>query len=606
MESIKVKETEITGGYWKTRQEINSTATLRSVYERFKETHRFDALKCEWKDGDPDMPHIYWDSDVAKWIEGASYILNFKDDEAAEKIIEDSIDCIIKNSAENGYFNSHYLVTQQNERFSDRNCHELYCAGHFMEAAIAYYEATGKDRFLKAVCKYADYIERVFKTEKSASFTTPGHPELELALMKLYKATGEKRYAELAKYFIDEHGKHPEESDFIKGWCNKYYNQDDMPIRDRKTAEGHSVRALYLMCGAADVAAEYGDDELKKACERFFDNVVNKRMYITGGVGSSNIGEAFTVDYDLPNRTAYAETCAAIALALFANRMLRFGADAKYADAVEKAIYNGVMSGVSMDGRSFFYENPLEIDPDFNNVNTSTVQKQRFPITQRLEVFGCSCCPPNIIRFVASVAGFIYGIDGETLYVHQYMDSKTESDGIKIIQKTEYPKNGRVTVKCDGDKKYIAFRIPGWCKSFTVSRDYVLKNGYAYVSLNGSDEIEIEFDMPVRLVAANRRVHSDAGRVAVMRGPVVYCAEGVDNGADIKSVSVDISAEFEAEDSEFLLPCLKTVAYRPKENESLYYEACDDYEEIPLRLIPYYAFANRGETEMQVWLLRKH
>lgn len=604
MQNIGFSNTEITGGYWKTRQDINISVTLKSVYERFKETNRFDALKCEWKDGDPNMPHIFWDSDVAKWIEGASYILSSKEDAATVEIIENAIDCIINNSDENGYFNSHYLVTEQNKRFSDRNCHELYCAGHLIEAAVAYYENTGKDRFLKAMCKYADYIEKVFKTDKSAAFTTPGHPELELALMKLYKATGNKRYADLAKYFIDEHGNHPEEGDYID-WCNNCYNQDEMPIKDRSTAEGHAVRAMYLMCGAADVAAEYGDDELKNACERVFQNVISKRMYITGGIGSTNIGEAFTVDYDLPNRTAYAETCASISLAMFANRMLQFGADSKYADIVEKTIYNGVMSGVSLDGKSFFYENPLEVDPDFNNVNTSTKRKERFPITQRLEVFGCSCCPPNILRFVASIAGFLYSVDDDTVYVHQYMDSKTETDGIKIEQKTEYPKNGKITVKCDADKKYIAFRIPGWCKSFTINCDYTVKNGYAYIALENHREIEIDFDMPVVFIAANRRVHANSGRVAVMRGPVVYCAEGVDNGADIKSISVDVNAEVELEDSLFLLPILKTTAYRPKETDRLYYEVGDDYEETQLTLIPYYAFANRQETEMQVWLLRK-
>lgn len=605
MQSIEFSDIEITGGYWKTRQDINSEVTLKSVYERFRETHRFDALKCEWKDGDPDIPDIFWDSDVAKWLEGAAYILNSKDDDVAAEIIENAIDCIIENSDENGYFNSHYLVTEQGERFRHRDCHELYCAGHLFEAAVAYYEITGKDRFLKAMCKFADYIEKVFKIEKSAAFTTPGHPEIELALMRLYKATGEKRYADLAKHFIDEHGKYADDNNYYD-WVNEYYNQDETPIKDRETAEGHCVRALYLMCGAADVAAEYCDDELKKACKRVFNNIVNKRMYITGGVGSTNIGEAFTVDYDLPNRTAYTETCAAISLAMFANRMLKFGADSKYADIVEKAIYNGVMSGVSLDGKSFFYENPLEIDPDFNNVNTSTKTKERFPITQRLEVFGCSCCPPNILRFVASIAGFLYGFDDDTVYVHQYMDSKTDTHGIKIEQKTEYPKKGKITVKCNADKKFIAFRIPGWCKSFTVNCDYVMKNGYAYVQLAGNDKLEIELDMPVRFIAANRRVHPDAGRVAIMRGPVVYCAEGIDNGADVKSVLLDIKGEFEIKESEFLLPVLKTKAYRPTENESLYYEAGDDYEEITLTLIPYYAFANRGETEMIVWLLRKH
>ena len=604
MQNIEFSDIQITGGYWKTRQDINSSVTLESVYERFQETHRFDALKCEWKNGEPNMPHIFWDSDIAKWIEGAAYILNSKKDEKITEIIENVIDCIIKNSDDNGYFNSHYLVTEQDRRFRDRSCHELYCAGHLFEAAVAYYKITGKDRFLNAMCKYADYIETVFKTEKRASFTTPGHPEIELALMRLYKATGEKRYANLAKYFIDEHGKTPDLETYYD-WVNAYYNQDEMPIRDRKTAEGHCVRALYLMCGAADVANEYGDDALKMACERFFDNIVKKRMYITGGVGSTYMGEAFTIDYDLPNRTAYAETCASIAFAMFANRMLKFGADSKYADIVERTIYNGIMSGVSLDGKSFFYENPLELDPDFNDINTATKQKERFPITQRLEVFDCSCCPPNVLRFVGSIAGLLYSFDDETVYVHQYMDSKANTDGIKITQKTQYPANGKIIVQCEAKQNYIALRIPGWCRSFTANREYVMKNGYAYITLDGCGEIELKFDMPVRMIAANRRVHASAGRVAVMRGPVVYCAEGVDNGNDMKSTTLDIHSKFELEESDFLLPVLKTAAYQPRETKNLYYEAGDDYEEIPLTLIPYYAFANRGESEMQVWLLRK-
>ena len=247
MQNIEFSDIEITGGHWKKRQEINSSSTLACIYERFKETHRFDALKCEWKEGDPNKPHIFWDSDIAKWIEGASYILNSKYDEEIVKIIEDAVDCIIKNSDENGYYNSYFLAADRRNRFKYRGYHELYCAGHLIEAAVAYYEITGKDRFLKAMCKYADYIENVFKKEKSAAFITPGHPEIELALMKLYRATGEKRYADLAKYFIDEHGRHSEEIEYLE-WANEKQNQDEMPIKDRKTAEGHCVRALYLMC----------------------------------------------------------------------------------------------------------------------------------------------------------------------------------------------------------------------------------------------------------------------------------------------------------------------------------------------------------------------
>ena len=604
MNNIEFSDVKITGGYWKARQDINRSVTLKAVYDRFNETGRFEALKCDLRDGDTNIPHIFWDSDVAKWIEGASYILHSEKNDQAVEIIENAIDLIIKNSDENGYFNSHFLVAEKENRFRLRECHELYCAGHLIEAAVAYYELTGKDRFLNAVKKYADYIERAFKIDNTAAFITPGHPEIELALVRLYKATGEKRYIELAKYFIDKRG-NCDEPGIYTDWANEYYSQDEIPVRERKTAEGHCVRALYLMCAAADIAYIYKDNDLKSACERFFDSIVNKRMYITGGVGSSNMGESFTIDYDLPNRTAYAETCAAISLAMFAERMLKFGADSRYSDIIERTMYNGIMSGISLDGKSFFYENPLEIDPDFNNINTSTKVKERFPITQRVEVFDCSCCPPNIMRFVASISGLIYGFDDNTVYINQYMNSEGDVNGIKISQKTDYPNNGKITVRCNSNKKQIAFRIPCWCKSFNINKKYSIKNGYAYVDLDSEENIELELDMPVRIISANRRIHSDAGRIAVMRGPVVYCAEGIDNGADIKSIALPAESVFELAESEFLLPILKTEAYRPFESDSLYYEAVDDYEKIPLTLIPYYAFANRGESEMQVWLLRK-
>ena len=604
MNNIEFSDVKITGGYWKARQDINCSVTLKAVYDRFNETGRFEALKCDLRDGDTNIPHIFWDSDVAKWIEGASYILHSEKNDQAVEIIENAIDLIIKNSDENGYFNSHFLVAEKENRFRLRECHELYCAGHLIEAAVAYYELTGKDRFLNAVKKYADYIERAFKIDNTAAFITPGHPEIELALVRLYKATGEKRYIELAKYFIDKRG-NCDEPGIYTDWANEYYSQDEIPVRERKTAEGHCVRALYLMCAAADIAYIYKDNDLKTACERFFDSIVNKRMYITGGVGSSNMGESFTIDYDLPNRTAYAETCAAISLAMFAERMLKFGADSRYSDIIERTMYNGIMSGISLDGKSFFYENPLEIDPDFNNINTSTKVKERFPITQRVEVFDCSCCPPNIMRFVASISGLIYGFDDNTVYINQYMNSEGDVNGIKISQKTDYPNNGKITVRCNSNKKQIAFRIPCWCKSFNINKKYSIKNGYAYVDLDSEENIELELDMPVRIISTNRRIHSDAGRIAVMRGPVVYCAEGIDNGADIKSIALPAESVFELAESEFLLPILKTEAYRPFESDSLYYEAVDDYEKIPLTLIPYYAFANRGESEMQVWLLRK-
>ncbi len=602
MKKIDFSDIEITGGFWKEKQDMVKNTTVDAVYNRFCDTHRFEALKCEWKDGEDNMPHIFWDSDVAKWIEGVAYIIKKEPNERLEKIVDDAINLIEKNADEHGYFNSHFLVTRRDERFYHRSQHELYCAGHLIEAAVAYYDATGKDKFLKVMCKFADYIEQVFVTEQSAEFVTPGHPELELALIRLYEATKEKRYLKLAKFFIDKHGTNDNDN-VVEEWCEIKYNQDEMPIKDRTSADGHAVRALYLLSGAADVAMLRKDSELLDACRRVFDNIINKRMYITGGVGSTYLGESFTVDYDLPNRTAYAETCAAISLAMFAGRMQKAEVDSKYADTVERILYNGFLSGVSMDGKSFFYENPLEIDTDFNDVNLSTKEKKHYPITERKEVFDCSCCPPNVVRFIPSVAGFMYTYDEKTLYVHQYMDSETDCSGIKVTQKTAYPKNGIIKIKAETGNRGIALRIPGWCESFKLNCEYEMKNGYACV--NTCNEIILELDMPVIAIRANRHVHADAGRIAVMRGPVVYCAEGIDNGGDLANVKISIGGEYALEKSEYLLPTLKTTAYQESESEILYRAAKDDYAPIELKLIPYYAFANRGTTPMQVWFLMK-
>lgn len=601
MEKIKYSNVEISDGFWKKKRDMVKNTTIDAVYNRFFETHRFDAFQCDWKEGDENKPHIYWDSDVAKWIEGVSYFLKEKRDERLEKIIDDVVDLIVKNADENGYYNSYFLVVNPSEKFTNRDCHELYCLGHLIEAAIAYNDATGKDKFLKAMCKYTDYVEKVFMIEKSAKFITPGHPELELALVKLYEATNEKRYLKLAEFFIDEHGKNGENLGL--DWTEDSYNQDNIPLKERKTPEGHAVRAMYLMCGAASVAEKTGDKDLLYACERVFDSIVNKRMYITGGIGSSHIGEAFTVDYHLPNRTAYAETCAAIALAMFSMRMQNIVLNSKYADTVERVIYNGFLSGVSMGGDAFFYENPLETDPMFNEVNPATKWKERFPITERKKVFSCSCCPPNVVRFVPSIAEYIYSLSEDCVCVHQYIASSAKYEGIEISQETSYPENGKVKIKCSIGNRKLALRIPGWCENFNINKEYKIVNGYAII--DDANEVVADFDMPVIAMHANRKVHPNAGRIAIMHGPVVYCAEGVDNGSDIKCAKLDLHGEYTLVESEFLLPSIKTTAYIEEESDLLYSKATDEYKPFEFKLIPYYAFANRGTTEMQVWFLMK-
>ena len=602
MKNIDFRSVKINDGFWKAKQDMCKDVTAKAVFDRFTDTYRFAALKLGWKEGDEERakPHFFWDSDVAKWIEGVAYILESQPMPELEAVCDEAIDDIVAGADENGYFNSYFLIFDE-PKFSNRDRHELYCLGHLIEAAVAYKKATGKDKFLKAMCKYTDYVIKVFKEENSAGFATPGHPELELALMKLYKETGEKKYADLALHFIDLHGANDKDGERLWWMANKNYNQDEVPLRDRTTADGHAVRALYLLSGMADVAAEYNDTALLDACKRCFDNVSTKRMYITGGVGSSPQGEAFTVDYDLPNRTAYTETCAAIALVFFCHRMFEATGEAKYQDVLERALYNGVLSGISMDGKSFFYENPLAIDITFNDVDKAVTEKRRYPITQRLEVFGCSCCPPNMVRFIPSVGNYAFSEDKDTIYINQYMDCEAEIGGETIKVKTAYPANGSIKIWYSGEKK-LAVRIPAWCKSFSISSEYELKDGYAFVS---TKEFELNLDMPVRVIAANPMVHENIGRVAVTRGPVVYCAEGVDNEANVHSVLFDSSATFTLGEEKFLLPELKTVAYIPKNSDELYFEADDLYDKVALTLIPYYAFANRGESDMIIWMPKK-
>lgn len=602
MKTIGLENIKINNGFWSIKQEMVNNVTLKSVYERFSETHRFSALKCEWKEGDPNLPHVFWDSDIAKWIESVGYILNFYKNDEMEEVADRAIADICKNMDEKGYFNSHFLVT--GERFTVRNEHELYCAGHLMEAAVAYYKSTGKRNLLDAMCRYADYIETVFVKEQSAAFVTPGHPEIELALVKLYEVTGEKRYLELSKFFIDNHGANEKDKELYPG-CKLLYNQDEKPLRERDTVDGHCVRALYLLSGAADIALYYNDKELFEAAERCFNNVVNKRMYITGATGSTCHGESFTIDYDLPDRDAYAETCASISLAFFANRMLKLNVDSKYSDAVERVVYNGVLAGISMDGKSFFYENPLEIDVDFNEVHPCTDGGRRYPITQRKEVFDCSCCPPNVTRFIGGIGEYMYTYNDDTLFVHQYIDSQMIFDGMRVVQKTQYPVNGEVEFTFNNNQnKSVAFRIPGWCKDFAVNKDYIEKNGYVYIQVAQDDVVKFNFNMPVKFISANKRVHTAAGKVAVMRGPVVYCLEGVDNGKDLSAFTVDTKAETKIVEGAFLVPDIIAKGYKEPENDDLYFEATDALSECELKFIPYYAYANRGESDMLVWVRR--
>lgn len=604
MRQIPFYNTRLEGEFWGEKQRVSREITIDSVYDRFKETKRFEALKCDKEQQQQEgwKPHIFWDSDAAKWIEGLAYALERGRDERLEKLADELIDDMCASQLENGYYNCYFNIYDTDKRFKIRGDHELYCLGHLIEAALAYRHATGKEKLLGLVERYIDLVIRVFVEEKSAAFATPGHEEIELALVKLYRATGVEKYLELAKFFVNNRGCNDLDPAGYYSWAKASYAQDHLPVREQTTAEGHSVRAMYLYMAMADLALECGDEALFKACDTIFRNVAEKRMYVTGGIGSTYIGEAFTVDYDLKNEPAYTETCATLALALFCQRLSRIRPDGMYGDIAEQAMYNGSISGVSIGGDEFFYENPLTIDLADHNKNASTKDGERYPITQRVKVFGCSCCPPNIMRFINSIADFLYTEDGSTLYVHHYMNGSTEYEGVSIRQTTAYPACGRVKLEVDGAFSRIAVRVPGWCDQFRASAAYELIDGYAY--FEAAPVIELDFNIEPRFVSSAPGVHENAGKVALMYGPVTYCVEGVDNEGDIFALSVCTDSSFDVQmDDFFSLPVITADGYEKLHSGKLYTPVSAVRSKArKIRFIPYYGMENRGETDMIVWI----
>ena len=603
--NVPFTSVKLTDGFWKDKQQMNENVSVGSVYNRFADTGRIDAFRCDWREGMPGKPHVFWDSDVAKWIEAASYILAHTPRPDLEEKIEWLVSQIVRNQWADGYFNIHFQTIEPAARFTRRNDHELYCAGHLMEAAVAYYNATGRRAFLDAMCRYADLIAEVFMEKDAAVFVTPGHEEIELALIKLYHATGVEKYRDLAKYFIDKRGNNDKDKPLFEGGTH-LVSQSHMPCREQTTAEGHSVRAVYLYSGMCDIADAFDDEDLLKACETLFDNIVGQRMYVTGGIGSSAKGEQFTVDYDLPSKEAYSESCAAIGLAFFARRMQRHFADSRYADTVERILYNGFLSSVSLDGKAFFYENPLEIDLALHARNAK-MGTGRFPITQRKEVFGCSCCPPNINRFFASLGDYLYTSSEDTLFVQQYMNSEAEFEmngaAVRVIQSGDYPRKGVLTLDVRGLRGKLALRIPAWCSRYELSFPHEIRDGYAYIAVTEDVSVTLTLDMTPYFVAADPRVQNNAGRAVLMRGPVVYCLEEPDNGKNLHGIVLDTKAEITvAEDPASGLDALEVPAWRI--HAPALYSRLENLREerITARLIPYSSFANRGEADMLVWV----
>ena len=592
MKLIPYYQVKLRGGYLFEKQELNTKTTIPAVYDRFYETGRITAFKFGFPEKDNIQPHFFWDSDVAKWMESVAYVLHREPHPELEAKVDELVDDIEHNQEEDGYFNIFFTVVQPENRWKNRDWHELYCAGHLMEAAVAYAEATGKTKFLSCMEKYADYIHRVFIEEQSAGFKTPGHEEIELALIRMYRYTGKKKYLDMADHFLTSRGA-------VEESCNNHYYQSHIPARRQIEVTGHAVRSMYLCTGLAYLAAETKDEELIKQVKALWEDAVNRKMYVTGGLGSTYIGEAFTSAYDLPSDQAYTETCAGIGLCFFSNGMLALDNNAHYADAVERALYNGVTSGLSVDGAQFFYENPLEINLGERYANQ--FGKRRFPAHRRVACFTCSCCPPNLNRLLASLGNYLYGTENDVLYVNQFVASDLATDGINASVETDYPRNGNVSITADGVEQ-IAIRIPSWCDSFTIDQPYTMQNGYALVKNIGT-AVTVSFDLTPRRVWADRRVLRTAGQTAIMRGPIVYCAEGVDN-AEGELHQYRIPTEFTAAaegNTTYGLPTLTVPCTKRVDDGELYSNNPPKYENATLKLIPYNAFANRDKSDMRVW-----
>jgi hypothetical protein len=561
---------------------------------------------------------VFQDSDVGKWIEAAAYSLMLKEDAELENEIDKIIDIIEKAQHADGYLNTYFTLKEPEMRWKNlRECHEMYVAGHLLEGAVAYFEATGKEKFLNVMRRNIEHIYERFGDGKIEGY--PGHPELELALYRLFKVTGEQKYAELADLFTNRRGTEPnyyldEYDKMIKAgekvhWGDidregLIYSQSYEPLREQKRAVGHSVRALYLYAGAADEALRTGDKELISALNTLWDNVVNKQMYITGGLGATRHGEAFAEDYELPNDTAYAETCASIAFCFWAKRMLKLNRKSEIADEMERMIYNTILAGSNLTHDKYYYVNPLEVIPGISGKHNSDYCHA---LPERPPWFGCACCPPNIARFMLSLYDYAYDFTDDELCIHLYVDGTVEWDGVKVTSTGNYPWGGELCWRIHCDRKIkVYLRIPQWCRGAQCASE----DGYQLHELEaGEHEIILSLDMNVRRVYCNPAVRANASCVALMRGPLVYCFEGVDNPAPLCALRLPESAEIttETEEDGALkgMTVLKMQGLKAKITDALYTQSAPEYENYELKAIPYFAWANRGLNEMRVWIVVK-
>lgn len=607
--------------FWAPRQEINHAVSLPHGYRMLEEAGNLHDLRlAAGLARGPYRGPVFMDSDVSKWLEAAAYALARRPDPELNRMADSLVELLGQAQREDGYLDSYWQVVEPDRRWKDlAHGHELYCAGHLIQAAVAFHRATGQDRLLEIARRFADNLDATFGPGKRDG--TPGHPEVELALVELYRATGERRYLDLARFFVDRRG-HGLLGPGRHGGAGYY--QDHVPVREASTLEGHAVRALYLTSGIADLYLETGDPALLAALERQWEDLVQRKMYVTGGVGARHLGEAFGEPYELPNERAYCETCAAIASVMWNWRMLLATGKGRFADVLERALYNAVLSGISLDGRGYFYVNPLLSHGMDSLLGRKTAERTAW--------HACACCPPNVMRLFASLGHYLATYDASGVQVHLYASSRVRADldaerQVEIRVETDYPWEGTVRLEIMESPKTpwaLRLRVPSWSQNSNVRingqlQDRVdVQSGYAVLDRvwRAGDVVSLNLGMEPRFVEAHPRVDPARGSVAIERGPLVYCLEQVDqaDGVEVLNAEVDAESALEAIWRKDLLGGIVTIQARGAQvdvgawSEGLYAPAgaADRLPRRPATLtaIPYYAWANRGAAPMRVWIPR--
>jgi uncharacterized protein len=637
---LGLDEARITGGFWAAKIDMVASDMLPYQWKALNDeiagaesSHAIENFRIAAGESAGEFKGNIWqDSDVAKWLEAASYSLSHHPDPALEARVDEAVRLIAKAQRPDGYVNSYFIAVVPDKRWQDLAWgHELYCAGHLIEAAVAHKACTGKDTLLDVARRYADCIGRAFGTGPGQIRGVCGHPEIELALFRLYRATGEARYRALAEFFVEERGRDPAAFDGKAPlgfdipktrWFSGDYFLNHEPPRAQSDATGHAVRAVYLYSAMADEYAASGDPSLLEALRRLWDSLVSRRMYLTGGIGSQAHGERFTFDFDLPSDTAYAETCASIGLAFWAARMTSIEGDSRYADVLERALYNGILSGSSLDGTRYFYVNPLAAEP----AAIACRQDHEHVKGARVQWFGCSCCPPNIARLVASQASYLYGTSEGALWVHHYAQSEAEATvadvRVRISQATDYPWSGAISLSVEPNREAefeLRLRIPDWCGSARCTiggarSDGPIERGYLALRRRwkSGDRVELNLEMSCRILEADPRIPELAGMLAVQRGPLVYCAESIDNGEGLHSLVLDPKGGIEAEfDSSLMGGTVRLRAQAFRDCPSDEVGSAFPYGErkkgaatpVQLTLVPYHMWGNRAPGgEMRVWM----